>query len=114
MPTPDDDLLALLPAQPKTPLVTGVAGVIGSNLLETLLKRDQTLVGRDNLATGHRHNLDQVNTPVTPAQWARVRVIACDIRDPGDGQRAHVGETRKVPGVTPASRCRPSSTRRGT
>jgi UDP-N-acetylglucosamine/UDP-N-acetylgalactosamine 4-epimerase len=48
-----------LPAAPTTWLVTGVAGFIGSNLLETLLKLGQTVVGLDNFATGHRHNLDR-------------------------------------------------------
>ncbi|WP_375147434.1 NAD-dependent epimerase/dehydratase family protein, partial [Vibrio parahaemolyticus] len=38
---------------PKTWLVTGVAGFIGSNLLEKLLKLNQTVVGLDNFATGH-------------------------------------------------------------
>ena len=37
---------------PKTWLVTGVAGFIGSNLLEHLLKMNQTVVGLDNFATG--------------------------------------------------------------
>jgi UDP-N-acetylglucosamine 4-epimerase len=46
-----------LRAQPKTWLVTGVAGFIGSNLLETLLALGQRVVGLDNFATGHRHNL---------------------------------------------------------
>ncbi len=40
-------------------LVTGVAGFIGSNLLETLLRLDQQVVGLDNFVTGYRHNLDQ-------------------------------------------------------
>ena len=43
---------------PKTWLVTGVAGFIGSNLLETLLQLNQKVTGLDNFATGHRHNLD--------------------------------------------------------
>ncbi len=43
-------------------LVTGVAGFIGSNLLETLLKLDQKVVGLDNFKTGYRHNLDQAIT----------------------------------------------------
>ncbi|UHD15447.1 NAD-dependent epimerase/dehydratase family protein [Thiocapsa bogorovii] len=81
MSTPYNDLLAALPAQPKTWLVTGVAGFIGSNLLETLLKLNQTVVGLDNFATGHRHNLDQVKTLVTPAQWTRFRFIEGDIRN---------------------------------
>ena len=49
-----------LKTAPKTWLVTGVAGFIGSNLLETLLKLNQTVVGLDNFATGHQHNLDEV------------------------------------------------------
>jgi UDP-N-acetylglucosamine/UDP-N-acetylgalactosamine 4-epimerase len=61
-------------------LVTGVAGFIGSNLLETLLKLDQQVVGLDNFATGHQHNLDQVRGLVTPAQWDRFRFIKGDIR----------------------------------
>jgi UDP-N-acetylglucosamine 4-epimerase len=88
MSTPYDDLLALLPAQPKTWLVTGVAGFIGSNLLETLLKLDQTVVGLDNFATGHRHNLTHVQALVTPAQWARFRFIEGDIRNQDDCRRA--------------------------
>ncbi|MBK1699840.1 SDR family oxidoreductase [Thiococcus pfennigii] len=88
MSTPYDDLLAALPAQPKTWLITGVAGFIGSNLLETLLGLDQTVVGLDNFDTGHQHNLDQVRTLVTPAQWARFRFIEGDIRDLDDCRRA--------------------------
>ncbi len=41
-----------LKTAPKTWLVTGVAGFIGSNLLETLLKLNQTVVGLDNLPQG--------------------------------------------------------------
>ncbi len=40
-------------------LITGVAGFIGSNLLEALLKLNQRVVGLDNFATGYRHNIDQ-------------------------------------------------------
>ena len=47
---------------PKTWLITGVAGFIGSNLLETLLKLNQNVVGLDNFATGHQHNLDEVQS----------------------------------------------------
>lgn len=45
-------------ARPQNWLVTGVAGFIGSNLLETLLALGQRVVGLDNFATGYRHNLD--------------------------------------------------------
>ena len=61
--------------QPAVWLVTGVAGFIGSNLLETLLKLDQRVVGLDNFATGHRRNLDEVQRLVSPAQWAGFRFI---------------------------------------
>ena len=64
---------------PKTWLVTGVAGFIGSNLLETLLKLDQRVVGLDNFATGHQRNLDEVQTLVTPEQWANFQFILGDI-----------------------------------
>ena len=40
-------------------LITGVAGFIGSNLLETLLILNQKVVGLDNFDTGHQHNIDQ-------------------------------------------------------
>lgn len=66
---------------PKTWLVTGVAGFIGSNLLEKLLKLDQTVVGLDNFATGHQHNLDEVQSLVTAEQWGRFRFIRGDVRD---------------------------------
>ncbi|MDO4247978.1 MAG: NAD-dependent epimerase/dehydratase family protein [Neisseria sp.] len=70
-----------LQAEPKKWLITGVAGFIGSNLLETLLKLDQTVVGLDNFATGHQYNLDEVKGEVTPEQWARFNFIEGDIRN---------------------------------
>lgn len=73
---------------PKTWLVTGVAGFIGSNLLETLLKLDQRVVGLDNFATGHQRNLDEVQTLVTPDQWTNFQFIKGDIRQLGDCQKA--------------------------
>lgn len=73
---------------PKTWLVTGVAGFIGSNLLESLLKLDQRVVGLDNFATGHQRNLDEVQNLVTPAQWANFKFIQGDIRQLADCQQA--------------------------
>ena len=84
-------LRASLPAAPKTWLVTGVAGFIGSNLLETLLKLDQRVVGLDNFSTGHRRNLDEVRALVGPPQWARFRFIEGDIREPDTCRRAAEG-----------------------
>ena len=68
--------------KPERWLITGVAGFIGSNLLEALLGLDQTVIGLDNFSTGHRHNLAEVRTLVTDAQWARFTFIEGDIRDP--------------------------------
>jgi UDP-N-acetylglucosamine 4-epimerase len=72
-----------LQANPKTWLITGVAGFIGSNLLEHLLKLNQTVVGLDNFVTGHQHNLDEVQGEVSEEQWVRFRFIEGDIRDQG-------------------------------
>lgn len=83
-----ETLLATLPSQPKTWLVTGVAGFIGSNLLETLLKLNQRVVGLDNFATGHQHNLDEVQSLVSDEQWANFRFLEGDIRNLTDCQRA--------------------------
>lgn len=66
---------------PKRWLVTGVAGFIGSNLLEALLQLDQPVIGLDNFATGHRRNLDEVQRSVSPEQWARFRFAEGDICD---------------------------------
>lgn len=86
-----ETLLATLPAQPKTWLVTGVAGFIGSNLLETLLRLNQRVVGLDNFATGHQHNLDEVQSLVSDEQWANFRFIRGDIRQLSDCQAACEG-----------------------
>jgi UDP-N-acetylglucosamine 4-epimerase len=78
-------------ATPQTWLVTGVAGFIGSNLLETLLRFDQTVVGLDNFGTGHQHNLDEVQREVSPKQWARFTFVNGDIRSLEDCQAAVKG-----------------------
>lgn len=75
------DLREQVQSSPRTWLVTGVAGFIGSNLLEALLKLDQRVIGLDNFATGHQKNLDEVESLVSPEQWARFRFISGDIRD---------------------------------
>lgn len=66
---------------PKVWLVTGVAGFIGSNLLEKLLNLNQIVVGIDNFSTGHKSNLDEVQSLVSSKQWANFRFINGDIRD---------------------------------
>ena len=66
---------------PRKWLVTGVAGFIGSNLLETLLQLGQTVVGLDNFATGHQRNLDEVQGAVGDGGWSRFTMVAGDICD---------------------------------
>ena len=76
-----DKIKQILKKETHRWLVTGAAGFIGSNLVETLLGLDQTVTGLDNFSTGHRHNLDQVRYAVTPAQWQRFSFVEGDIRD---------------------------------
>ena len=83
-----EEVKAELIAAPKTWLVTGVAGFIGSNLLETLLKLDQAVVGLDNFATGHKRNLDEVEADVSTQQWGRFTFIEGDIRNQKDCVKA--------------------------
>ncbi|MGH1472178.1 MAG: NAD-dependent epimerase/dehydratase family protein [Cellvibrionaceae bacterium] len=83
-----EELKKELKKNPKTWLVTGVAGFIGSNLLETLLKLNQKVVGLDNFATGHQRNLDEVQGLVTPEQWALFDFIKGDIREIEDCKKA--------------------------
>ncbi len=73
--------LTTLEATPRTWLITGVAGFIGSNLLETLLQHKQTVVGLDNFMTGHQKNLDMVRQSVGEQAWQNFTFIEGDIRD---------------------------------
>ena len=77
--------------EPKTWLITGVAGFIGSNLLETLLLLNQKVMGLDNFATGFQHNLDEVQGLVSEEQWQRFKFIEGDIRNLEDCNEACIG-----------------------
>lgn len=83
-----ESLKLQLKIEPQAWLVTGVAGFIGSNLLEALLKLNQRVVGLDNFSTGYQRNLDEVQTLVTPEQWANFNFIQGDIRSLDDCHRA--------------------------
>ena len=72
----------------RTWLVTGVAGFIGSHLLETLLRLDQRVIGLDNFSSGRRENLTQVRDAVTAVQWRNFRLVEGDIRSPGSCREA--------------------------
>ncbi|MCX5815333.1 MAG: SDR family oxidoreductase [Proteobacteria bacterium] len=73
---------------PKKWLITGVAGFIGSNLLEALLKLNQQAVGLDNFLTGHTSNLEEVKSLVSPGQWSNFTFVEGDIRDLATCQKA--------------------------
>jgi UDP-N-acetylglucosamine 4-epimerase len=79
--TPYETLQTHLKDNQKTWLITGVAGFIGSNLLETLLKLNQKVVGLDNFSTGYQHNFAEVQKVVTPEQWANFQFNQGDIRN---------------------------------
>jgi UDP-N-acetylglucosamine 4-epimerase len=75
-------------SRPCTWLVTGVAGFIGSHLLETLLRLNQRVIGLDNFSTGHRGNLAEVKDAVSESEWKRFRFIEGDIRSLDTCRRA--------------------------
>lgn len=76
-----EETKAELMASPKSWVVTGAAGFIGSNLLEMLLRLNQRVVGLDNLSTGHSRNLAQVQSAVGPKHWKNFTWMEGDIRD---------------------------------
>lgn len=79
-----ENLKSRLSQQSHTWLVTGVAGFIGSHLLEELLLLGQTVVGMDNFSTGRQINLDEVEQRVGPEAWQRFTLHRKDIRHPED------------------------------
>jgi len=62
-------------------LVTGVAGFIGSNLVEALLKLNQKVIGLDNFSTGHAYNLEHIKASVLATQWSNFQFVEGDITD---------------------------------
>jgi UDP-N-acetylglucosamine/UDP-N-acetyl-alpha-D-glucosaminouronate 4-epimerase len=77
-----DQVKIELKRAPKTWLVTGVAGFIGSSLLETLLGLDQRVVGLDDFSTGYRRNLEEVKARVTAPRWSAFTMVEGSIADP--------------------------------
>lgn len=84
-------LKLLLQKEPKTWLITGVAGFIGSNLLETLLDLNQKVIGLDNFSTGHVHNLREVEALVGQEHWKNFHFFEGDIRNLNDCHAACSG-----------------------
>lgn len=85
------DLKARLLGAPKKWLVTGVAGFIGSNILEELLKLDQAVVGLDNFTTGYKRNLVEVEQRVGEEKWANFAFLEGDVCNYSDCVKAVVG-----------------------
>lgn len=77
---------------PRTWLVTGAAGFIGSHLVENLLALGQTVTGLDNFATGSQKNIDDVLSKTEPENAARFQMITGDIRDPETCRKACEGK----------------------
>lgn len=77
-----EEIQERLQEHPRTWLVTGVAGFIGSHLLEKLLRLNQRVVGLDNFATGNRRNLSNVASRVGRDAFTHFTLIEGDIRDP--------------------------------
>lgn len=76
-----DEVKQKLLLEQKTWLITGVAGFIGSNLAEELLKLNQKVVGLDNFSTGYKHNLEHIKNAVLDSQWDNFSFIEGDITD---------------------------------
>jgi UDP-N-acetylglucosamine 4-epimerase len=76
-----DEMKIMIRRSPKRWLVTGVAGFIGSNLLEELLRLGQNVVGLDNFSTGKPENLEDVRKEVGADRWRGFFFIEADIRD---------------------------------
>ena len=79
----------------KTWLVTGVAGFIGSNLLEKLLTLDQKVVGLDSFETGYKHNIDEAIQDASDTLGKNINenfnFIEGDIKSISDCKRGCVG-----------------------
>jgi UDP-N-acetylglucosamine 4-epimerase len=86
-----ENLRNQLRAEPKSWLITGVAGFIGSNLLEELLRLDQRVVGLDNFSTGYRKNLNEVRSAISAEKWSRFTFIEGDMRNLEDCERSCMG-----------------------
>jgi UDP-N-acetylglucosamine 4-epimerase len=75
------ELCTQLVNEPRRWLITGVAGFIGSALMERLLDLGQSVVGVDNFVTGHKSNLEDV-LAINPDSRLQFKFIEGDLIDP--------------------------------
>lgn len=71
-----------LEERPRRFVVTGVAGFIGSHLLERLLALGQEVVGLDDFSTGRRSNLEDVRRRAGDEAWRNFTLVEGDAADP--------------------------------
>ncbi len=83
-----DEIKRSLALEPRTWLVTGAAGFIGSHIVEQLLRLGQRVIGFDNFSTGSRRNLDEVSRL---ARNGHLSFIEGDVRDAACCRRACAG-----------------------
>ena len=86
-----EDICKEITVKPKRWLITGVAGFIGSNILEKLLLLDQEVIGLDNFSTGYKKNLEEVKNIVPEKNWAKFQFIDGDISLLDDCIKATMG-----------------------
>ncbi|HIF58130.1 MAG: SDR family oxidoreductase [Gammaproteobacteria bacterium] len=84
-------LIERLKVEERTWLVTGIAGFIGSNLAEFLLKHNQKVIGLDNFSTGYQYNIDEVRNSVGEELARNLYFIEGDIADLETCQQACKG-----------------------
>lgn len=86
-----EDIREQLKSKARKWLITGVAGFIGSNLLEELLKLKQRVAGLDNFSTGYLHNLEDVKKEVGDKNWKFFTFYQGDIKNLSDCRKACKG-----------------------
>lgn len=89
--TPDACELSRALACTRKWLVTGVAGFVGSHLLERLLATGQQVRGLDSFVTGSMKNLAEVRARVGARAWQNFELMRADIRCPQSCMRAVQG-----------------------
>lgn len=82
--TPYSRALSGLQQEPRTWLVTGAAGFVGSHLVEALLRAGQRVVGLDNFITGRRCNLESLQHQLGDELWSSFRFVEGDVTSTED------------------------------